>query len=315
MKQSLWIFLLIPVMLLTGCSARSAINACALQQTDEVYNTQSPAPDETEAHPLFPFHASCAAPTPTAQPEKNPLCTAAADNKVCLKIAPAIVSSQIFYYDILPEDLQPTLSAWLDTACAGAQPYARKWEELDLKELGWQIIQGQIRLTAMEDGYFYTTYTDETGNIMECCFQDITMSEQLAGLLRETYHYTAIDPSELRGITAAALEIDAGCVGATAGALYGQTITDPEILALFESWFCGAKYLYGGADCASNLACLSLTLDSGKTVRLSLATDDCPVFGLNGVYYDYTPKAYQAVRGWHSSEFFAYFDDLKPLNP
>ena len=88
----------------------------------------------------------------------------------------------------------------------------------------------------------------------------------------------------------------------TSGQFYSQTITDAETLQKFEEWFSNAEYMYGGTECGTQYACLELTLANGDVMKLSMATDSCPNFHIDGVAYDYRP-----VSDWNNSEFYKYF--------
>lgn len=68
---------------------------------------------------------------------------------------------------------------------------------------------------------------------------------------------------------------------------YSQTITDADTLKKFEAWFSNAEYIFSGTDCGKERACLELTLANGAVVKMSMATDDCPNFSIDGVGYDY----------------------------
>lgn len=52
-------------------------------------------------------------------------------------------------------------------------------------------------------------------------------------------------------------------------------------------------------------ALLTLTLKDGKTVKLSMATDSCPTFRTNGVYYNYKTDS-----KFHANAFFDCFDQI-----
>ena len=44
---------------------------------------------------------------------------------------------------------------------------------------------------------------------------------------------------------------------------------------------------------------------NGEVVYLSVATDSCSNFGINGIYYDYRPTPV-----WDNREFFEQFDKI-----
>ena len=65
-----------------------------------------------------------------------------------------------------------------------------------------------------------------------------------------------------------------------------HTITDPQKLQTLEGWLSNSKELHGGANCWFT-ALLSLTLDNGDVLTLSMATDSCCSCLSEGVFYDY----------------------------
>ena len=65
-----------------------------------------------------------------------------------------------------------------------------------------------------------------------------------------------------------------------------HTITDPQKLQTLEGWLSNSKELHGGANCWFT-ALLSLTLDNGDVLTLSMATDSCCSWLSEGVFYDY----------------------------
>lgn len=65
-----------------------------------------------------------------------------------------------------------------------------------------------------------------------------------------------------------------------------HTITDPQKLKTLEGWLSNSKELHGGANCWFT-ALLSLTLENGDVLILSMATDSCCSWLSEGVFYDY----------------------------
>ena len=110
------------------------------------------------------------------------------------------------------------------------------------------------------------------------------------------------DASEIKDIVSATLNVNSIL---TDWQLYGQTITDAETLNKLEDWFSNATYILGGADCGNQCACLELTLANGDVVKLSIATDSCSNFCIDGVAYDYRPEP-----NWDNGEFFNCFNEI-----
>lgn len=77
------------------------------------------------------------------------------------------------------------------------------------------------------------------------------------------------------------------------------TISDPEKLAQLELWLSNSTELYGGANCWFT-ALLTLEMESGETVTISMATDSCATWFSEGVFYQYDLPGNEA--------FYALFD-------
>ena len=124
-------------------------------------------------------------------------------------------------------------------------------------------------------------------------------------MLMEKIGYQNYDVTKIKDIVSAKLDVSSALTG---GQFYSQTITDAETLQKFEDWFSNAEYIYGGTECGTQYACLELTLANGDVVRLSMATDSCPYFNMDGVTYDYRPTS-----DWNNSEFYKCFDEIPTL--
>lgn len=153
-----------------------------------------------------------------------------------------------------------------------------------------------------EGGYLYTTDLSPENDFVEFLVRNEALCDLVQQLLSDELGYEPIDISQIHDIVSAKLDV---CSIFTDWEYYSQTITDQKILALFEDWFGNAAYIQYGADCGNQNACLELTCADGSVFRLSLATDSCSNFGVNGVYYDYRPKA-----SWDNAEFYRLFDEI-----
>lgn len=81
-----------------------------------------------------------------------------------------------------------------------------------------------------------------------------------------------------------------------------HTITDPQKLKTLEGWLSNSKELHGGANCWFT-ALLSLTLENGEVLTLSMATDSCCAWLSEGVFYDYP--------GSDNTAFFELFTEAE----
>ncbi len=220
--------------------------------------------------------------------------------KVCIKVQPSMIREQNFYYYIPTGKEQEWLLGQIEALDLTGEPWDSRWE--GHKEKGWQIVYNDVEIRAFEGGYLYYTYDDDEKGIMECFIEVPELCHYIQIMLMEKIGYQNYDVSDIKDIVSAKLEVNSFL---TEGQFYSQTITDAETLQKFEEWFSNAEYILGGTDCGKPYACLELTLANGDIVRLSMATDGCPNFSLDGVAYDYRP-----MPDWNNSEFFKCFDEI-----
>ncbi len=221
-------------------------------------------------------------------------------DRVCIKVQPSMVRERAFYYYIPEDEDQKWLSERVKALDLEGEPWDRRWE--GHKEKGWQIVYNDVEIRAFEGGYLYYTYEDDEKGMMECFIEAPKLCDYIQVILTEKIGYQNYDVSDIKDIVSARLDVNSLFTG---GEFYSQTITDAETLQKFEEWFGNAEYIFGGTDCGNQCACLELTLANGDVVRLSMATDSCPNFSLDGVAYDYRP-----VSDWDNSEFFKCFDEI-----
>lgn len=141
----------------------------------------------------------------------------------------------------------------------------------------WQVFSGgYLWLVGKGDEYIGDEKTQETLiHLPELC----RLSERI---VREKLNYAAIDLKELHDISSAFL-----VYRTRKGVQNKQKITDSKSLKTLEKIFSGAVYTPGGSGCPYGNGILSLYRKDGQRIVLSLATDDCEMFRINGIYYDY----------------------------
>ena len=220
-------------------------------------------------------------------------------DRVCIKVQPSMIRENAYYYYIPTDKDQEWLSAQVEALDLEGQPFDRRWE--GHKERGWQIIYNDMEIRVFEGGYLYYTYDDEKG-MMECFIEAPKLCDYIQIMLTEKIGYQNYDVSDIKDIVSAKLDVKSAF---TSGQFYSQTITDAETLQKFEEWFSNAEYMYGGTECGTQYACLELTLANGDVMKLSMATDSCPNFHIDGVAYDYRP-----VSDWNNSEFYKCFNEI-----
>lgn len=224
----------------------------------------------------------------------------AESDKVCIYVEPSVLRDYQFYYYIPEDEEQEWIQEFMDTLPSEGKPYAGITK--GMKETGWKIVWQDKCFWVFEGGYLYYLYDGETVGSMEYFVEAPKLCDYIQIMLQEKLDYYQFDPADIKNIVSAKLDV---CGHITNGEFYSQTITDEETLKKFEDWFSNAEYIYGGAGCANEDACLELVLASGERVWLSIATDSCSNFGINGVYYDYRPTSV-----WDNREFYECFNEI-----
>ena len=224
--------------------------------------------------------------------------------KVCIAVQPSEVREYATYYYIPTGTKQDRLAAQVKAQQRKGKSGGVRFN--GQKETGWRIIWQDIEMTGLEVGYLYGSYYDEKEGLLEFLEKAPRLCASVQRMLEEDIGYQAYDISQIKDVVSAKLDVKSMSTG---WKRYSQTITDPQVLQKLEQWFSQAEYIFGGADCGNQCACLELTMKNAETVKLSVATDSCPNVTVNGVAYDYRPAP-----DWDNREFFAYFNEI-PWEP
>ncbi len=225
-------------------------------------------------------------------------------DQVCIGVQPSELRDHMEYFYIPSGDVQRRLISLMEQT----KPDWQDDGDLSvivkkgLKETGYELYYKGYAYTVFEGGYLYTTDPDPEHDFAESLVRNEALCNLVQQTLSDELGYEQVDITQIHDIVSAKLNVRSIF---TDWKFYSQTITDQKILALFEDWFSNATYILWGAGCGNENACLELTLADGNVIRLSMATDSCPNFGVNGVYYDYRPKA-----SWGNTEFYQYFDEI-----
>lgn len=255
---------------------KNNISEAAIEETNMPKVASTISEDEMMYHGTILYHQS-------------------AEDKVCLRIAPPGVRKYVNYYYIPTGEIQKKLLGYMDGLEGPWEVKDRRWE--GMKETGcWLYYKGK-NYRIFEGGYFYSS-DDENGE-KELLVHEKDMYDYIQQILWEQLDYRPYDIAQIKDIASARLEMQAK------GQLYSQTVTEKETLEQFEDWFRNGEYILGGVECGNQSANLELTLKNGDIIQLSMATDSCTNFGVNGVYYDYRPEG-----GWYSENFFQRFDQI-----
>lgn len=233
------------------------------------------------------------------------------ENQVCIELQPSIIRPSISYYYIPAGALQKQLTELVGSLKPEPESADFGWK--GMRESGWKLHYQDLILTAFDGGYLHCLQEDpSTDSSVEYLVQDLQLFDMVQTTLAQTLDYRPFDITQIKEVTSAKLEMQNLFTGYERRS---QTITDPETLRTLEDLFCNAAYIYGGAACGNEGACLELTLADGRTVRLSMSADSCTNYGINGVYYDYRPAEHRKDGSWQSSDFYQYFDQILPLLP
>lgn len=104
---------------------------------------------------------------------------------------------------------------------------------------------------------------------------------------KDLYMGEPVRPIQIKNIKSATLDWDG---------IY--TITDSDKLQTLEAWLSASTEIHSDANCWFT-ALLTLTLENGDVLTLSMATDTCCTWLSEGVFYDYG--------AFDNAEFFALF--------
>ena len=306
-KNVVFMFVIMLIVInITGCTAKSAGNESDINTIESIIN-ESIQNNENSVETENVRQTE-----PQEKPEdiienwdnivygETVLMRRAQADKVCIVVQPSVLRKYSFYYYIPEDEDQKWLQNYMNTLTPEGEPYTGKW--VGMKEKGWQVAYQDKSFMVFEGGYLEYSYIDETGEMMEYFVEAPKLCDYIQIMLQEKLNYNSFNPANIENIVSAKLDVQSM---STNKKFYSQTITEEDTLKLFEDWFCNAEYILGGADCGNQDACLELTLADGEVVRLSVATDSCSNFGINGLYYDYRPTS-----NWDNKDFFMCFDEI-----
>lgn len=111
------------------------------------------------------------------------------------------------------------------------------------------------------------------------------------------------DPMTIKNVTSAEFTLYTG------GRVYKQTVTDREALSMMEKLFSEAE-IFIGTKCPYD-GIMTLTLADGQQIKLLMATDDCCMYFVNGMYFNYEPAEVRGKGdGILNNIIFDYFDKI-----
>ena len=225
-------------------------------------------------------------------------------DKVCILIQPSEIREQINYYYIPTDEVQEELKQLLDDTKLLLEEEQGKTKGKLGFTCSWSLEYDDKQYQVFENGYMLGTDMKS----FETLFfeQNPELIDKINNLLEQELNYGVIDISTISNLTSATLSVK---TFRTDHQLCQQTITDEDKLKDLEQWFRNAKHVPGVYDCGNNGAALLLKTASGQEIKMSLAADDCTIFAINGIYYDYRP-ADKITEGWYSNNVFDLFDQI-----
>lgn len=243
---------LLTVLLLWGCGKETA----------------QPLPTETTTVPEATTENTTASTEPTPPPEEYVLTKEQDPEKICLMFRPTGVvteGEECRYFT--PADQEFWLAEYT-AALAKVDPEGH-WDPADSSSGIWIRYEYEW-WQLMENGDFLGVGSGRIpGEHATILAQMCRDAAQKLGLSQP------VRPSQIQNIQSATLEWEGS-----------HTITDPSKLAKLERWLSNSTELYGGAQCWFT-ATLTLRLENGEALVLSMATDSCRSWLSEGVFYDY----------------------------
>lgn len=243
---------LLTVLLLWGCGKETA----------------QPLPAETTTVPEATTENTTASTEPTPPPEEYVLTKEQDPEKLCLMFRPTgVVTEGEDCRYFTPADQEFWLAEYT-AALAKVDPEGH-WDPADSSSGIW-IRYKYEWWQLMENGDFLGVSSGRIpGEHATILAQMCRDSAQKLGLSQP------VRPSQIQNIQSATLEWEGS-----------HTITDPGKLAKLERWLSNSTELYGGAQCWFT-ATLTLRLENGEALVLSMATDSCRSWLSEGIFYDY----------------------------
>ena len=225
-------------------------------------------------------------------------------DKVSILIQPSEIREQLNYYYIPTEEVQEELKRLLDsTEVLSEEEQGKTKGKLGFSS-SWSLEYDDKQYEIFESGYMLRYDIEFKETVF--CNQNLELIDKVNNLLVQELNYGIIDIGIIDDLTSVTLSVKDF---RTNYQLCEQTVTDEDKLKDLEQWFRNAKRVSGGYDCGNNGAALLLKTASGQEIKMSLAADDCTIFAINGIYYDYRP-ADKVTEGWYSNHVFDMFDQI-----
>ncbi len=245
-------------------------------------------------------------------------------DKVCILVYPDETGIDWGYY-VVDDDKQEKLQELLNNLEVTEIYYEKeKAEKLEddpagyvlwndwndnVRSLGCSITYQGREWELYSDNHFVSSPSEEgKSDLCGAKSEELgTMVWQIAG---EEFGYAKFSPEEIKNIQSATLTYMGRRLG---GEELTQKIEDREILDILEDRLSHAVEIQGGSACPFYEAVLTLELENGKIIKMSMATDSCSMFRVSGVYYDYMPEGSQNINIGDigtNEVLYEYFDEI-----
>lgn len=298
----MFLFLLVGV---TGCTFGKAKNDTKKETIATERNVQQEKNDTKTTEETPQLQSETEQPNPTADvlaDIEGKLVSKPVEGKVCIQVYP---SDLVFknrtlggFYYVPDEEMQKKLCKLIQKPDKKKEMVSYWWKNYDYKELGYSLYYNDMILD-VNSNCILINREEETFEINK------KLCNLLEDILREELGYEPVDVKNIKNIVSAKIDYR----DRKDEKMYSQTIEDKKILKIFEEWFANGENIHGGSACPFEDALLTLTLKNGEVIKLSMATDSCEVFMVNGAYYEYKPGKYSKKRPIKDS-YLEYFDNI-----
>lgn len=181
----------------------------------------------------------------------------------------------------------------------------------NIKSLGCSVTYQGTEWELYSNGYLLSRPPGE-GESDLWGAQSEELSTMVWQIASEKFGYEEFSPEEIKNIQSATLTY-IGMRRQQNGEQHTQTIEEREILDILEEQLSHAEEIQGASACPFYEAVLTLELESGKLIKMSLATDSCSMFRVNGIYYDYMPEGALNINPddiGYNGVLYEYFDEI-----
>lgn len=223
------------------------------------------------------------------------------EDKVCIGIRTTEQANREVYY-VLDDKLQKELSPLLNNI------EKKPRTEVVFKGryyTGINIVYQGLEWQILSDGtlyYFSSGDIDYLSANKELCEKVLQIAERDLGIV-------PFNPKIIRNIKSAEFT---AAFSNNKERVFTQTIKDSSALTAIEKLLSEAEIIHGGSGCPFTEGIMTLELENGQPIKISMATDSCCAYFVNGMYFDYKPEESRGKEdsGITNNIIFKYFDKV-----